>query len=60
MPISFVIPVKSDSYHDFTGNLEKCISKKDILYSSAFFTLWASQSHRVGWVGIGFVAAHSQ
>jgi hypothetical protein len=39
MPISSVIPVKSDSYHDFTGNLEKCIFKKDILYSSAFFTL---------------------
>jgi hypothetical protein len=50
MPIPVVIPVKSDSYLDFTGNLEKCFFKKNILYSSAFFTLRASQSHRIGFV----------
>jgi len=55
MPIPFIFPVKSDSFHDFTGNQKEYFIKKELLNTSAFFTLWASQYHY-----IGFVVAHSR
>jgi len=55
MPILFIISAISGSYPDIAVNPEMFFFKKNSLYSSAFFTLRASQSH-----SIGFVVAHSR
>jgi len=55
MPTLFIITAISESYPDIALNPDKYFFKKKFLYSSAFFTIRASQSHH-----IGFVVAHSQ
>jgi hypothetical protein len=55
MPILFIITAMSGNYPDIAVKPDKYFLKKELLYSSAFFTLRASQSHY-----IGFVAAHSR
>jgi hypothetical protein len=55
MPNHFIITAISGSYPDIAVTPEKYFFKKEFLYSSAFFTIRASQSHC-----IGFVVAHSR
>jgi len=55
MPTLFIITAISGAYPDIAVIPEKYFFKKEFLYSLAFFTLRASQSHY-----IGFVAAHSR
>jgi len=55
MPTLFIATAISRIYPDIAVIPEKYFFKKEFLYSSAFFTLRASQSHY-----IGFVAAHSR